>query len=128
MSDLSVKSTIIKRARDVWKHRVLPQLTGWQKNPASHKEWRRFRKLQDTEPFGFEHSGVSIEVHITHVRNILIPGTSRFIHVPVLLILGLSQKESPYTYNSYTGEGLKRNANITEGLTRVIAKGILAYE
>lgn len=66
---------------------------------------RAYRVPEDSEPLGFDFYGISIEVHISCTKDVLIPGTVSFRKVPVLLILGIRP---------------------SDGMTRVIAKGVLA--
>lgn len=101
----SVKSQIVQIALDKFNHQCWPSNTVRRNvGAARYGIARAFRVPDDDQPLGFEFHGVSIEVHVTGHKNILIPKTTLFYHIPVLLILGIQR----------------------DGLIKVIAKGVLA--
>lgn len=93
------KKEIISIARDKFCYQRVAVCTG-------RITARKYRDPKDRQPLGFDYHGVSMEVHVTHVRNVHVPGTTRFRHIPILLIIGIAQ----------------------DGTTKVIAKGIEAYD
>ena len=101
MDHTEVKGQIISIAKDKFNHQCFPTSSG------KIGTQRAFRLPDDRQPLGFNFHGVSIEVHVTGYRNVLIAdGCNIMRSIPVLLVLGIR----------------------SDGMIKVIAKGVLAHD
>jgi hypothetical protein len=98
MDAASVKAKIVDLALHKFNNKCFPTKSG-------SKVLRAFRVPDDHQPLGFDYHGVSIEVHVQHVKDVLMPGTNKvYMPVEVLLILGIRK----------------------DGVTKVISEGVSA--
>lgn len=78
----NIRAQIIRIAKDKFAYQVWAIRT-------NKKEQAVFRRPSEMTPFGFDFHGVSIEVHPLRKKNVLISGFNRFLHLPVLHIIGI---------------------------------------